>query len=316
MGALRIATFNCLNLTRPGVQVYAGVEPYTEAEYRSKTQWLSDELRRMQADIVVLQEVFHAHALAEVVQGLTLTQAAAPLADEHNTRPRVALLWRDGLTPQLEVIENLPPQCVVQVPEGELHQRYSRPLLKATFARPGQPPLIVLGLHLKSRRPQFAAGEHPDDPGVQARAQLRSLIVRAAEASAVRDEVLRTAPEALLVVAGDFNDGPDALTTRLVADPQWLQPGRAPHSLMNALEAAPAPQEPTHTHLGNHHGQGQPERIDHVLVSRALAPCVSAVQTYNAHLPVGPQSRPENFSPERLRTQSDHAAVCVTLDLP
>lgn len=332
---LRIATLNCLNLARPGVQVYAGVAPYSADEYRAKTQWLSALLDRMQADIVLLQEIFHEQALADVVQGMTLRNNhaapcfAAPLADAHNTRPRLGVLWAKALSLRLDTLTALPPQCVVHVPEGEAHQAYSRPLLRATLTHAALPSLTLFNVHLKSRRPQWTQevqGENPDDPFVQARAQLRSLLVRAAEASAVRHEVLqlRASAQAPVVVAGDFNDGPTAVTTQLVADPQWLRHDGAAHAhrLVNVHDVAGPSVAPSAAPIHTHLGASQPERIDHIFLSQELAARVTAVQTYNEHLKESasksaPQSRPAmhgvDVLPEENRTRSDHAAVCVTL---
>ena len=54
---IKIATFNVRNLIQPGVRYY-GSNRYSEGAYDRKLGWLAEQLLRMDADIVGLQEVF------------------------------------------------------------------------------------------------------------------------------------------------------------------------------------------------------------------------------------------------------------------
>ncbi len=329
MSSLRIATLNCLNLALPGRVFYASTDPYTPEEYRAKTRWLAALLERMDADLVLLQEIFHEQALADVVAQIPgqPLNCCAPAAHVDNTRPRLGLVWRANLSLQVQSIEQLPPQCTVEVPELGLHQHYSRPLLQATVTAPGWAPLTVLNVHLKSRRARLLDHEDPHDPAVQTRGLLRSLIMRGAEAAALRQQIIevRTSHPRPLIVAGDFNDGPHALTT------QWVVQAASSQPLFNAMDlvaptAPTAPTTPTHTHLH----EGQPERIDHVYLTQEFAPqalheslhgslptlgCVSCVQIFNEHLGASPSPMAQTSTRHPTRLQSDHAAVCVTLTL-
>jgi endonuclease/exonuclease/phosphatase family metal-dependent hydrolase len=331
---LRIATLNCLNLALPGRRCYEGWQPYTGDEYLAKTQWLASLLDRLAADFVLVQEVFHEQALADVVRQTAGGQRghalAVPLADEANTRPRLGLIWRTPWQPQLETIADFPAGSAVAVPEHEPHARFSRPLLLARvpWGDAGGPLLRLLNVHLKSRRPEFVAGEAADDPAAEARAQLRSLVMRGAEAAALRRYVieLTRAAGTPLVVAGDFNDAADAVTTEIVADTSWKRAERPQrgHMLFNALDVVEQPaaargREVAYTILH----AGGPERIDHVLVSEefvadrgpALAR-VLAVEIFNDHL-TERLARERGFiaGADLSRIYSDHAAVCVTVEL-
>jgi endonuclease/exonuclease/phosphatase family metal-dependent hydrolase len=332
----RLATLNCLNLALPGRPIYDGWPPFSADEYLAKTQWLAHMLDRLSADVVLLQEVFHEKALSDVVRQ-TVSQGRAwsftvPFAGEDNRKPRLGLLWRTAWQPSVESIVDLPAGCAVPVPECEPHARFSRPLLRARVplatAR-GTTTLTLYNVHLKSRRPEFAAGEDPADPRRLARGQLRALLMRAAEAAAVRqlviDDIQRA--RAPLIVAGDFNDEANAVTTQIVADTSWKPEDRAHRDqmLFNALDVderlAPGrARDAAYTILH----AGEPERIDHVLVSEEFVPGsthalgrVAAVQVFNDHLAErraagwrGPQ---DGVDPARIL--SDHAAVCVSIVL-
>lgn len=327
MNRLRIATLNCFNLASAGVSFYASTPPYSAAQYQRKTSWLAALLDQMNADIVLLQEIFHEQALADVVQQMQGTGwgYCAPWADAQNTRPRLGLIWRAPLQPRLHSIAPIPSQCVVQIPELGAHQNFSRPLLQSSWDVPGWPaPLTVINVHLKSRRPAFLGTEDPLEPVVQARAQLRSLLIRATEAAALQQEIIqvRAQQHGPLIVAGDFNDAAQAITTRLATDPLWLLAEKGPprptsarsSRLLNAWALQKTMALPPVTHL---HGD-QLECIDHVYLSEEFAapeshawPCVSAVQTFNEHLLQQPPAA-LSAQPDPLRLCSDHAGVCVS----
>lgn len=334
VNALRIATLNCLNLALPGHATYEGWPPYTPDEYLAKTQWLAGMLDRLAADFVLLQEVFHELALSDVVRQ-TVSQGrgwhfSAPQAGPDNARPRLGLLWRPQWQPALESITDLPPGCAVPVPECASHDRFSRPLLRARVSLAtarGATVLTLYNVHLKSRRPEYAAGEQAGEPACAARGQLRALLMRAAEAAALRQLVSADVQRgrAPLVVAGDFNDEAGAVTTQMVADTSWKRdPALASEPLLyNAVDVEEhrlpgRSRDVAYTIL---HG-GEPERIDHVLVSEEFVAGrphaigrVSSVQVFNDHLSERGRSTANASDVELARILSDHAAVCVTLTL-
>jgi endonuclease/exonuclease/phosphatase family metal-dependent hydrolase len=334
VNTLRIATINCLNLALAGRRTYDGFAPYTPDEYIAKTQWLATLFDRLAADFVLVQEVFHEQALSDVVrQTASRGRAfgfAVPLADENNAKPRVGLVWRQPWQPRVESIADLPPGCAVPVPERGQHTQFSRPLLRATVPLPDGTPLTLLNVHLKSRRPEFVDGERPDDPYAEARGQLRSLIIRGAEAAALRRLVVEATlgSRAPLVVAGDFNDTPGAVTTQIVADTSWKSDDRPQRDCMlfDAFDVVrrPAPQRARDVAFTVLHG-GEPERIDHVLVSeefvaqsaRAIG-YVAAVEIFADHLMERRRPALQGADPigaDLGRIFPDHAAVCVTIVL-
>jgi endonuclease/exonuclease/phosphatase family metal-dependent hydrolase len=322
MKPLRIATLNCLNLALPGRRFYGGVDPYTADEYIAKTQWLAAMLDRLAADVVLLQEVFHEQALADVVRqtvgGAHRWSLAAPLAPQDNDKPRLGIIWRQPWTLSWQSIAAFPPGAAVEVPEAGTHAAFARPLLRAEIPLAGSAATLTLvNVHLKSRRPDFVVGEDVDDPAIEARARLRSLIRRGAEAAALRRLLLAAAPE-ILVVAGDFNDSIDAATTQIVAAPAGppVRPGQGSLRLFDAFDVAdspPAGGAPARPFT--QFDAGSAERIDHLLVSAAFVPGaspqvvgrVAAVEVLADHL----YERRRGSGLDRI--YSDHAAVCMTL---
>jgi endonuclease/exonuclease/phosphatase family metal-dependent hydrolase len=330
MKPLRIATLNCLNLALPGRRVYAGVDPYTADEYIAKTQWLATMLDRLGADFVLVQEVFHEQALSDVARqsagGARHWSLAVPHAAQDNDRPRLGMIWRPPWQPKLQSITHFPAGCAVPLPEGEPHAAFSRPLLCAEVALAGfrgAPTLTLINVHLKSRRPEFADGEDRDDAVALARAQLRALIKRGAEAAALRRIVVEATrrSRAPLIVGGDFNDRASAVTTQIVADTSWKTEDRRNRDFMLFdafdVEQRPSPARGRDVAFTVLHG-GEPERIDHVMVSEEFVAQskhaighVAAVEVFSDHLLERRRSDGSGAALDRI--YSDHAAVCVSL---
>jgi endonuclease/exonuclease/phosphatase family metal-dependent hydrolase len=330
MKPLRIATLNCLNLALPGRRIYSGLEPYAADEYIAKTQWLAAMFDRLAADFVLVQEVFHEQALSDVVRqtagGARRWSYTVPHAAQDNDKPRLGLVWGAPWQPRLESIEGFSPGEAVPLPEAEPHAAFSRPLLRAEVELAGFPggrTLTLLNVHLKSRRPEFAANEDGDDPVTLARAQLRSLIMRGAEAAALRRLVIESTrrTRSPLVVAGDFNDEVSAVTTRIVADTSWKAEDRSLRDFMLFdvldVERRLAPGRRRDVAFSILHG-GEPERIDHILVSEefvlqskhAIGEVV-AVDVFSDHLLERRRAGDSGLAIERI--YSDHAAVRVTI---
>ena len=220
----------------------------------------------------------------------------------------------------LDSIAEFAPRERVLVPEIGEHGRFERPILKAMLRTKHGQRLHVLVAHLKSKRPKFlqdAAGnalEDRDDPVIAARASLRSLVMRGAEAAALRGlviELIHRTREPLLLL-GDLNDSPHSVTSQLIAATGAAAYDRQARDVA-LFHAADVQTEPglrrdlaySHVH------QGWPDVLDQVWVSEefvgnskfALGD-VRRVEYFNDHLHEG-----------RDRIRSDHGFVRALLRL-
>lgn len=314
---LVLATCNALNLARPGRVFYPNQDPYGDNDYAGKVGWLGAMVRRLNADVLALQEVWDESALRDVIaaSGLRYAHVAAPGAEQGaQGTPRVGLATRWPLR-SLQSHAAFDPAQHVPVPDLGEHRAFERPVLEALVDMPGsRGTMRVMVAHLKSKRPKFlqdAAGnplEDRDDPAVVARATLRSLVMRAAECAALRmlvhARLARTREP--LVLMGDLNDSPHAVTTQMVAATQAIAWDRSARdtALFHAPDVqsdAPIRRDVAYTHLH----QGWPDVLDQIWVSEEFVGAsrfsigdLRRVDHFNDHLHEG-----------RDRTRTDHGLV-------
>jgi endonuclease/exonuclease/phosphatase family metal-dependent hydrolase len=315
-----LASCNVLNLALPGRRFYPNQDPYSPAEYARKTQWLGQQFERLGADIVAVQEVWDEAALREAVaaSGLRYAHVVAPGAEAGaQGTPCLGLATRWQVE-ELRRHADFDAQDALDIPELGRHARFERPLLQARLLGPKGQRLTLLTCHLKSKRPKFLqdeAGnplEDREDPAVLARATLRSLLMRAAESCAMRRIVAALAEgrDTPLVLAGDFNDGPHAVTTQIITATQEVAFDKAARdtALFHAWDVATEPalrRDMAYSHVH----QGWPELLDQIWVSEEFdarskrsAGDVKRVEVFNDHLHEG-----------RDRSRSDHGFLRALL---
>lgn len=280
---LRFATFNVCNLALPGVKYYEDQIPYSAEEYDAKITWIAQQLDRLDADVIGMQEIFSQAALKDVLAKTKTYQHAHhvgfdpdPLAD-HLT-PSVALISRLPVSAGATVFRQLPNDLAIALPGNDRPiTHFTRPILHAQIEASPELKINVFVCHLKSKMPDYrsdADDTHPDQTGI---AMLRSLIRRGTDALGLRALLsdLEKEKRAPIIVMGDFNDGADAISTQMVMglgkypvngfDSRLFESYRI-QSRRDRLRDVGY----THIHDGNY------ETIDHILVSEEFNPASHA----------------------------------------
>jgi endonuclease/exonuclease/phosphatase family metal-dependent hydrolase len=322
LGTLMVASCNLLNLALPGRLFYPNQDPYSDDEYARKLDWLGAQLARLNGDVVGFQEVWDEAALRSAVahSGLRYAHVLAPGAESGaQGTPRVGLTTRLALE-SVESITAFAPLHRVQVPEIGEHIKFERPVLRASLRTRQGGLLHVLVVHLKSKRPKYlqdAAGnplEDRDDPVITARASLRALVMRGAEAAALRGVVLELIQRTRdpLILLGDMNDGPHSVTCQMIAATQAIAYDRQARdtALFHAYDVQTEPglrRDMAYSHVH----QGWPETLDQIWVSEEFVAAsrfaigdVRRVEYFNDHL-----------QESRERFRSDHGFVRALLRL-
>ena len=327
LATLMVATCNVLNLANPGRMFYENQDPYTEAEFDRKLTWLGSRFRMLNADVLAVQEVWDDAAFKGALSrsGLRYDFVAVPGAENDGMHKGAQGTPRVGIATRLKVdalqsFAEFPPGLEVEVPGLGRHARFERPPLVVTMHMKHGQTLNVLTAHLKSKRPKFLQDGHGNpvedrgDPKVMALASLRSLIMRGAEALALRclviDLLHRTSVP--LVVLGDFNDTPDSVTTQLICATNEIAYDREARdvALFNAYELqgdAALKKDVAYSHIH----QGTPSVLDQILVSEEFL--------HNGRNSIGDVRRVDYFNDHlhegRDRSRSDHGFVRALLRL-
>lgn len=322
--SIKVGTFNLYNLVLPNVTYY-GRNKYTPEVYQKKKTWIAGQLEDMNADIVGFQEVFHEEALQEVLKEVNSYEKAQLItANPTGQQPVVALVSRFPIISH-QIFSDFPPEAHLDIEGADIPLRqFSRPVLSVQLQLSETVECTVFVVHLKSKRPLLAPGVDRNDPVEQAKGQARSLILRAAEATALRMilmEALQNRKHPVIVL-GDVNDSGLAVTTQIVSgQPPWEKlPFEKKKKIWDVLlysvkdiQARQSYGDFYYTHIYN----GYHEALDHILVSEewvAQNPNrigkVGYISVLNDHL------IDETLSDEDMeKWKSDHAQIVASLRL-
>ncbi len=291
-----LATFNTLDLFEPEDQGSRDV-------MRVKLAAFGKMLRPLHVDVLALQEVGSAamvQAVGEAIGG-GFADPVVGRADKRGIRNAVVsrrpILGAETLhRPSLDfpVFHRGDPH---PFPE-RIPLRRAVPSVLVDAGDVGR--VRVLCVHFKSRRVVPLRDESGEPlPGRSAadgaEAELRSLVLRSAEALFVRravDAILERDPTAQVAVCGDLNDVAGSVTVRIVQ-------GDGPTALHSCGELVPEAQRFSVLH------DGLPAAIDHVLCTENLARKVSMACFVNDSL------RSHELLPEGPKPDSDHAPLVV-----
>ena len=278
---VKVGTFNLRNLARPNFQFYPNSEPYDDRTYAAKCAWTAMQIDKMNADVIVFQEVFHVSALEDVVRASRTMRNARIVA-----RDAVIMPPKNGLVPQVAIVTKLPlaqepiwvtdyPHKVKITPLGysEPIGLITRAVPHITVVLPNDVKLHILGVHLKSKRPDYLESEDESNPDDLALATYRSLMRRGTDSVAIRHYLngLLQRNQEPCIITGDFNDHAHAVSTQMIAGTGRFGKSFYDFQLFDAsrIQTRNDPQRYinyTYIHDGAY------EVLDHVLVSEEFHP--------------------------------------------
>jgi hypothetical protein len=229
---ISIATFNAENLVTADKPIYEDSHPhYSQAQYRKKTDWIRNQLLRMNADIIGFQEIFEEQALRDCLTGTHMENWPLCVANPTGKNPVNAIVSRFPIV-KTEVIEDLPfvfdffddkkmTEPFDSIPVNIPLKKFSRGVLKAEIKINENLLVLVVVLHLKSKRPLLPEGIDRDTATYPelAKGNVRSLIRRAIESCGVRqilsDEIDQDETKPIFIL-GDLNDNDTAVTNQAI----------------------------------------------------------------------------------------------------
>ncbi len=326
---LKIGTFNLYNLVLPNTNYY-DKRSYSLSDYNKKVEWIAHQLRDMDTQIVGFQEIFHPEALNTAIRKSELFENGDLLTTPANGGHPVVGLASKFPIMEHQVFTHFPEEAIVSLPitgDDDLFElpfrTFSRAVLRAVINVHGQE-FTVFVVHLKSKRPKFIGDESRENPLDVAKAQMRSLILRASEATALRAILLndlkdKTRP---VIVMGDVNDTGLSVTTKMISGepPHRRWPMDVKKRIWDVLlyhskdiQARKSYNDFYYTHIHN----GHYESLDQIMVSEELVAenpnslgRVTYVSLFNDHL------LDETLTNDKIPSwKSDHGQVVVSIDL-
>jgi endonuclease/exonuclease/phosphatase family metal-dependent hydrolase len=287
--------------------------PPDEATYQAKIAYLAQTITAVAPDAVALQEIGDP-VTAEDLRAAVGAGWHVELAKHHDGRGiRVGVLSPHPLTATAEVIK-LPKAGLPAVPDvdGGTLAEMGRGALEVSVQLPSGRRLRLITAHLKSKLLTYPHNRRfPRNENERARGAGFALLRRTAEAVAVRvhlNAVMAATTEAgqpgvPTIMAGDLNDGPQAVTTELLGGPADANANRPdkgdPVRLYNLADRLPARRAYSRIF------EGRGELIDHLLVSRDLLLQVRSVDSMVDNI----GSITESVTARRPATVPDHAPV-------
>ena len=314
---LRVGTFNLRNFALPDFQFYPNLDAYSADEYTAKRDWTAQQIDKMNCDVIVFQEVFHIQALEEAVRASRTMRNAKVIG-----RDAVVMPPKGGLVPQVAIVTRLPlaqePIWVADYSDkvnitlpghDESIKKITRAVPHVTVVLPNHVNLHVLGVHLKSKRPDYLDTEDDSNPDDLALATYRSLMRRGADSIAIRhylNAILQRNHQPCNIT-GDFNDHAYAVSTQMIAGSGRFGKSFYDFQLFDAMRIQ-TKNDPQRYVAYTFIHDGALEVLDHMLVSeefhtesRHQIAQVREVYSLNDHL----HSRP--------REASDHGQTVAQL---
>jgi predicted extracellular nuclease len=333
--SFRIATFNLQNFRVPDPEeVQRGEAPSLEKRIRV----LRPRLRRLEADILCLQEVFSEEteegrtfeALKRLFEGTRYSSYSVHSTETEGGKPylerNLLIVSRPEVTGLSQYrYDKIPPpryDAVTDEDEGDTTGEGTedvgagRPFLHAEIDLDDGHPLHVINVHLKSRAPTDIPSQKAGDyawasAAGWAEGYFLSSMKRVGQALEVRfllDELFDEEEDPNVVVAGDFNAPPGEVPVEAIigrvrdtGNPDLVEEVLVP--LENSI-----PEPSRYTYL--YHGEKR--LLDHMLISRPLVERYRGASIHNEIL----HDESLAFSFNTKFPASDHAPFVATFDFP
>ena len=332
MTSFKAMTWNVENLFRPN----SGAPEADQQRFQEKLALLADVIKRLDPDVVALQEIGGEeplHDLQQALGGAYPHRVISAFPDRR--RIRVAFLSKHAVGEQEDIVD-FPPGPALDI-RGLTGTGGSTPITRmgrgALRIRVTKNGLTVdlITAHLKSKllsfpRPGGTTSFAPRDEEERAQVAGIALMQRMAEAVTLRmraNAFLKGNNRTPLLLLGDFNDVPDAQTSLILNGPPGSEIGTRgfdrPDQGDNVRLFNLAPAIPQGRRFSRKH-DGRPELLDQIFASEELLPVEGRrrqLPEVDSHIDFAGQlpSVGENPGERAMEIVPDHAPVTAKIDL-
>lgn len=310
-----ISTFNLENLDDK------------ESLWPKRREVLKPILRRINADILLLQEVNTLSALDDLVHGTDYENYYRAYTTDKGGKPydkrNLVILSKYKIRKKQQYLHEFVPtpewRRVTAKPAAKASQKvnWERPILHCEISLAGNRVLHAINLHLKSKVPTDIEGQKKDrytwfSHEGWAEGFFLSSVKRVGQALETRrllEQLFAKNPlEVLIAVGGDFNAEIDSVPFEVIVGS--VQDTNNPNLRSTVMVPCEynVPSDQRYTLI--HHGKG--EMLDHAIVSQALYPYWVETVVFNELL----QDQSIPFATKEKFPESDHAPVVARFRVP
>lgn len=323
---LKLGTFNLFQFVEPPYAWYTKKEKFNARQWSEKTTWITQQILKMDCDIIGFQEVFSRKALKKLVKALGFEYFKVVDVAKLSKNNRLKYVTTTVAIASKYPIVNV--QTVEPHPESleehrfKGHFAFSRLPVKAMIKLPNNQNLLVYVCHLKSNRENAFEYVFHEDHSIAHKKELiwkdlehkasASLQQRLCEASSLFYDI-KTYKKTPTVLLCDLNDKSFSLTIDALCNPAYHdEQSQEPcvlydasyeyqEEVYNPHPEAKAPQRKSTSYF-----LGKGNVLDYIFISGDLREKVTNYTVFDAHLQ-------ENKDGSLL--QSDHAQVVCELTL-
>ena len=321
MKLFRIGTFNFDNL-----------DDKDPVEFNRRKPVLKSMLERMNADLLLLQEIHSINALSELIRD---TRYEDENFNIEYTRTKTSGRTQPYSKRNLVIMSKYPIQNLqhyhhdlVEKPKWKILTKdppavndevtWERPILCCEIKLGNNKVIHAINLHLKSKIPVSIEGQQNPAKYWEwlsiygwAEGFFISSIKRVGQALETRmlvDKIFKNDPEASIIVAGDLNAEIDSVPFRTITGSmrEVSNPDLGPYIMIPCEYNIPSDQR----YSLLHHGKGN--MLDHVIASKSFYPYWRETEIFNELIP----DKSIAFSYPEYYPESDHAPVIAEFELP
>jgi endonuclease/exonuclease/phosphatase family metal-dependent hydrolase len=300
---MKIATYNVRNLFDPGTFLDERAEnAVDEAFFNKRIAYLTEYFKKLDLDIVCLQEVGGEKGITEIAENLGYNFFSA----RPNKRGiRMSVLYRKTFTEFISCESvSLGELSIPSIKErgdtcalAPITQR--RDVLVIDIAYQGKR-LRIVSFHLKSNLPEYLEGDDiENDKTAHADAKFRCVFYKMMEMRALRAFADRSIDQGRdIIFLGDYNENSTSSGMDI------LKSSNKEEYILSDVLVGYEGNKTTHFHRGNQ------LTFDTMLVSKGIKQMVVSVSVENESLKDYSILGPGEIEHE---IESDHALVCITL---
>jgi predicted extracellular nuclease len=297
---IRCGTFNLYQFAAPPGAWYEEENFYSEPDWKSKKEWVKNQLINMNCDVVGVQEVFSPEELKELAAEIGYSYFS--IVDTPKKESEYSSVY---VSPVVAIISKHPIVTAVAVEFGDRSKEnlpiqtefnFSRTPIRAEIEIENVGNIVFYVAHLKSKRPkEIPLAFEPNDnwdqkvlKTMKARStgNVAALLQRGAEASELYNHIsndLHKKPNTPVILLGDLNDDTNSIPIEALSNrsriyeidntdyndlPLEAKIAIYRYKMFDAFDMAPnpngLPRTPTHYH------KGEGGTLDYIFISNAL----------------------------------------------